>query len=100
MNMDEARILGTLLLAIGSLMSILIPIFKISSNITSMKNSIDHMMENDKRRDERINNHGREIDEVVRQVDKNGVTIANMQTQLNRHEDRLNNLESKFGKNA
>lgn len=98
--MDEARLLGTLLLAIGSLMSILIPIFKISSNITSMKNSIDHMMENDKRRDERINNHGREIDEVVRQVDKNGVTIANMQTQLDRHEDRINKLESKFQKNA
>lgn len=100
MDMDEARLLGTLLLAIGSLMSILIPIFKISSNITSMKNSIDHMMENDKRRDERINNHGREIDEVVRQVDKNGVTIANMQTQLDRHEDRINKLESKFQKNA
>ena len=100
MSMDEAKMLGTLLLAIGSLMSILIPIFKISSNITSMKNSIDHMMENDKRRDERINNHGREIDEVVRQVDKNGVTIANMQTQLDRHEDRINKLESKFQKNA
>ena len=100
MDMDEARLLGTLLLAIGSLMSILIPIFKISSNITSMKNSIDHMMENDKRRDERINNHGREIDEVVRQVDKNGVTIANMQTQLDRYEERINKLESKFQKNA
>lgn len=100
MNMDEARLIGTLLLAIGSLMSILIPIIKISSNITSMKSSIDHMLENDKRRDERINNHGREIDEVVRQVDKNGVTIANMQTQLNRHEERINKLESKFQKNA
>lgn len=92
--------LGTVLIAIGSLMSILIPIFKISSNITSMKNSIDHMMENDKRRDERINNHGREIDEVVRQVDKNGVTISNMQIQLNHHEDRINKLESRFQKDA
>lgn len=96
--MDEAKMLGTMLIAIGSLMSILIPIFKISSNITSMKNSIDHMMENDKRRDERINNHGREIDMVVRQVDKNGVTISNMQTQLDRHEDRINSLESKLNK--
>lgn len=100
MSMDEARILGTIIVAIGSLMSILIPIFKISSNITSMKNSIDHMMENDKRRDERINNHGREIDLVVRQVDKNGVTIANMQTQLNRHEDRINSLENKLNKSS
>lgn len=98
MSMDEAKMLGTMLIAIGSLMSILIPIFKISSNITSMKNSIDHMMENDKRRDERINNHGREIDMVVRQVDKNGVTISNMQTQLDRHEDRINSLESKLNK--
>lgn len=100
MNMDEARLIGTLLLAVGSLMSILIPIIKISSNITSMKSSIDHMLENDKRRDERINNHGREIDEVVRQVDKNGVTIANMQTQLGRHEDRINNLENKLNNRA
>ena len=97
MNMEEAKMLGTVLIAIGSLMSILIPIFKISSNITSMKNSIDHMMENDKRRDERINNHGREIDEVVRQVDKNGVTISNMQTQLERHEERINALEKARG---
>lgn len=93
MNMDEARILGTVLIAVGSLMSILIPIFKISANITGMKNSIDHMLENDKRRDERINNHGREIDLVVRQVDKNGVTISNMQVQLERHEERINALE-------
>ena len=98
--MDEAKMLGTMLIAIGSLMSILIPIFKISSNITSMKNSIDHMMENDKRRDERINNHGREIDMVVRQVDKNGVTISNMQTQLDRHEQRINSLESKLNKSS
>ena len=100
MSMDEAKMLGTMLIAIGSLMSILIPIYKISSNITSMKNTIDHMMENDKRRDERINNHGREIDMVVRQVDKNGVTISNMQTQLDRHEQRINSLESKLNKSS
>lgn len=93
MTMDEAKLLGTLLLAIGSLMTILIPIIKISSNITNIKASVDHMLENDKRRDERINNHGREIDMVVRQVDKNGVTISNMQTQLERHEQRINALE-------
>lgn len=93
MTMDEAKLLGTLLIGIGSLMTILIPIIRISSNITNIKASVDHMLENDKRRDERINNHGKEIDMVVRQVDKNGVTISNMQTQLERHEQRINALE-------
>lgn len=93
MTMDEAKLLGTLLIGIGSLMTILIPIIRISSNITNIKASVDHMLENDKRRDERINNHGKEIDMVVRQVDKNGVTISNMQIQLDRHEQRINALE-------
>lgn len=98
--MDEAMNIGALVIAIGALISILAPIIKISSKITHMQSSLDYMLENDKRRDERINNHGRELDMVVRQVDKNGVTIANMQTQLDRHESRLNSLESKMNNKA
>lgn len=94
--MDEATMLGTLLIGIGSLITILVPILKVSSKITHIQSSVDHMIENDKRRDERINNHGREIDMVVRQVDKNGVSISNMQTQLDRHESRINKLEEKL----
>lgn len=87
--MNEATMIGTLVIGAGALITILVPILKVSSKITHIQSSVDYMLENDKRRDERINNHGREIDMVVRQVDKNGVTIAN-------HEKRISKLEEKL----
>ena len=94
--MDETQMIGAVVVGIGALVSILAPLFRINSSITRMQSSVDHMLENDKRRDERINNHGREIDMVVRQVDKNGVTIQNMQVQLDKHETRIGELERKI----
>ena len=54
--------IGAIVIAAGALISILTPILKISSNITHMKASIDHMVENDKIRDERLRLHGKELD--------------------------------------
>lgn len=87
--MDESTLIGTLVIGIGSLISILVPILKVSAKITHMQSSMNYMLENDKRRDERINNHGRELDMVVRQVDKNGVTIANHETRITKLEEKL-----------
>lgn len=94
--MDEANMIGVVVIGAGALISILAPLFRINSSITRMQSSVDHMLENDRRRDERINKHGNEIDEVVRQVDRNGVTIKNMQTQLEKHDVRINELERKI----
>lgn len=84
--MDEAHLIGYIIIGVGSIATVLItvlsPLFKMNSNITSIKNSIDHMLENDKRRDERINNHGREIDAVVRQVDKHEVRISALEDKM------------------
>ena len=94
--MDEANMIGVVVIGAGALISILAPLFRINSSITRMQSSVDHMLENDRRRDERINKHGNEIDEEVRQVDRNGVTIKNMQTQLEKHDVRINELERKI----
>lgn len=77
--MDNATLVGTVIIAIGTLASILTPILKISSNITHMKASIDHMVENDKIRDERLRNHGRELDEIVKQVERHEIRITNLE---------------------
>lgn len=87
--MSEATMIGSLVIGAGALITILVPILKVSAKITHIQSSVDHMIENDKRRDERINNHGREIDMVVRQVDKNGVTIANHETRISKLEEKL-----------
>ena len=67
--MDNAHIIGYLVIGIGTLISVLTPLFKINSNITRMRDSIDSMLERDRIRDERITLHGKELDEVVRRVD-------------------------------
>lgn len=77
--MNDPNMLGYLVLGIGTLISVLTPLFKINANITRMRDSIDNMLERDKIRDERITLHGKELDEVVRRVD--------------RHEERITVLE-------
>lgn len=77
--MDETRMIGYLVVGLGTLISVLTPLFKINANITRMRDSIDNMIERDKIRDERITLHGKELDEVVRRVD--------------RHEERITTLE-------
>lgn len=94
--MDDAKLIGTAIIAIGSLISLLTPIIKISAKITSIKSSIDHMLQNDKIRDERLNSHGKELDLVVREVDKMGVTVINLEQHINIHEERLSRIEDKL----
>lgn len=77
--MENATMIGTIIIAAGALISILTPILKISSNITHMKASIDHMLANDKVRDERLRNHGKELDEIVKQVERHEVRITNLE---------------------
>lgn len=98
--MDEVKAIGTLVLSLTSLIAILVPIIRISSNITHMKSSIDHMLQNDKVRDQRINNHGKELDMVIRTVDMNGVKMSNMEKQLDNHEHRIATLENKMNKRS
>lgn len=80
--MDEAYVVGYIVLGIGTLISVLTPLFKINSNITRMRDSIDNMLERDRIRDERITLHGKELDEVVRRVDKHEVRITNLENKL------------------
>ncbi len=80
--MDEVYVVGYIVLGIGTLISVLTPLFKINSNITRMRDSIDNMLERDRIRDERITLHGKELDEVVRRVDKHEVRITNLENKL------------------
>lgn len=77
--MDNTTLVGTLLIAIGTLATILTPILKISSKLTHMSDSIDHMLENDKVRDERIRTHGQELDDIRKQVAEHEVRITNLE---------------------
>lgn len=80
--MDDVMMIGYIVVGVGTLISVLTPLFKINSNITKMRDSIDHMLENDRIRDERIGTHGKELDAVVRKVDQHEVRITNLERRI------------------
>lgn len=80
--MDDVMMIGYIVVGVGTLISVLTPLFKINANITKMRDSIDHMLENDRIRDERIRTHGKELDAVVRKVDQHEVRITNLERRI------------------
>lgn len=80
--MDDVMMIGYIVVGVGTLISVLTPLFKINANITKMRDSIDHMLENDRIRDERIKTHGKELDAVVRKVDQHEVRITNLERRI------------------
>ena len=80
--MDDVMMIGYIVVGVGTLISVLTPLFKINANITMMWDSIDHMLENDRIRDERIRSHGKELDAVVRKVDQHEVRITNLERRI------------------
>lgn len=80
--MNDVMMIGYIVVGVGTLISVLTPLFKINANITKMRDSIDHMLENDRIRDERIRTHGKELDAVVRKVDQHEVRITNLERRI------------------
>lgn len=80
--MENATIIGTVIMCIGTLISILTPILRIASNIQKIKSDIENMMRNDNIRDERISNHGKQIDELIHKVNTHEVKIAHIEKEV------------------
>lgn len=85
--MGETEFLGTLVLGLvtlASLFAVLLkcvkPINDLNINIIKLTDAIEKLMENDKRQDDRIREHGKQIDDL---------NIAK-----ENHEQRIKNLEN------
>ena len=61
------------------------PLNKLNTSITELNTTMKHMIENDQVRDNRINNHGREIDDNTKKI----INLDNRTTALEKHSDRL-----------
>ncbi len=61
------------------------PLNKLNTSITELNTTIRHMIENDQVRDNRINNHGREIDDNTKKI----INLDNRTRTLEKHSDRL-----------
>lgn len=97
--MDTNAIIGAVILGLVSICGFLLswrktikddlkPLQDLNANMIELNANFKNMLENDKIRDERITKHGREIEEVKDQQQKN-------EKILDRHELRISSLENR-----
>lgn len=79
-------LVGGLVVLIGLIITIITPIIKLNTNIVKLNSSFGYMEERDRIRDERIDKHGKEIDEIVNKQKDNEKLLSN-------HDWRIKNLE-------
>ena len=82
MNETVGIIIGAVVVIagfVGVIIKVMKPINDLNLNIVKLTASIDRLIDNDKRQDERITNHGREIDKI--------------NIELENHKERIKHLE-------
>lgn len=83
-----ALIVGAVVVLAGFLGVFITPIVKLNTTITKLNDKLEHIHDNDMKRDKRLDDHGTKID-------KNHEEIVRHDEILHRHDARLNKLENK-----
>lgn len=73
---------------------------KLNENLILCNSKLDHMLENDKVRDNRISKHGEQIDELKNNQRVAYERLGNAEKAIDRHEHRIYDLEAKMNKNG
>ncbi|MCR0403714.1 hypothetical protein MKC49_04335 [[Clostridium] innocuum] len=85
--MNEAEAIYTVVIGCGALAVVIAPIMKLNASIVKLNANFENMLEHDKIRDNRINKHGQEIDEL-------GERLHDAEHELSNHETRIKSLET------
>lgn len=83
--MSDATIIA-LLGAAGSLIAVITPVLKLNTSIVKLNTTLEHVLKEDKTRDNRLNKHSEEIDELRERQCENEKTLG-------KHDLRIGNLE-------
>ena len=62
--MTQGEFIGMLVIAIPTLCAVVAPILRLNTSIVKLETTLSHVNENLKTQTNRINEHGREIDEL------------------------------------
>lgn len=80
--MGEAEFIGMLILAlvvvVGLIVSIVTPILRLNTNIIKLNDSITMLIKDDERQNKRIEQHGKEIDDLKIKTAKHDVEIEDL----------------------
>lgn len=84
--MDQAQAIGTVVLALVSIIAVITPMLKLNSSIVELTVEMRNMRERDENRDKRIDKHGKEIDELHNKVIDQAHELSNHETRIRSNE--------------
>lgn len=83
--MDEATIIGFVVVGLTAVIGLFFtvgkPIIELNKTLTSIQSKIDAVVANLNKTDDRVTKHGKEIEDVQRQVDRHEIRISNLEEQ-------------------
>ena len=86
--MNESDAIYTVVIGVGALIAVMAPIIKLNTNITRLTALLERVSDDNVRQDKRLETHGKQIDNIVKQQQIN-------EKLLDRHELRISRLEEK-----
>lgn len=98
----EAEAVYAVVIGGGALIAFIAPIVKLNNNITRLTTTLEHILKDIKTQDNRINIHGKEIDELKEEHIKDINSLKLRQTRneniLDIHNYRITQVEEAIGK--
>lgn len=86
--MNESDAIYTVVIGVGALIAVMAPIIKLNTSITRLTALLERVSDDNVRQDKRLETHGKQIDNIVKQQQVN-------EKLLDRHELRISRLEEK-----
>lgn len=81
--MDEATIIGFVVVGLTAIIGLFFtvgkPIIELNKTLTCIQSKIDMIVANLDKTEDRVTKHGKEIEEVQRQVDRHELRISNLE---------------------
>ena len=93
--MDDISII-TFFGFLATLCGLLAPLLKLNGNIVKLNANFENMLNMDKIRDERITEHGKEIDLLDNKQRENTQKLKNCEKLIDNHEIRLGRIEERM----
>lgn len=60
--MDESEAIYMVVIGVGALIGVITPIIKLNTSIVKLTTVMEHLVEDDKKQDKRLNSHSRQLD--------------------------------------
>lgn len=66
--MDEAQAIYTVIIGVGALLIVMAPVIKLNNSITKLTSTIEFMIKDNQRQDDRLDSHSKTLDDHEKRI--------------------------------